>query len=132
VGFNVKLTAPFVSANGLNMLDEIRRERTVELMAENRRYADLIRWKTAEVELPKAVAGLKYVAGGENERQLTALTDATGKINGVQEYPYAVENIYVFEPAATRSFNAARDYYYPIPQFEIVQSDDNIKQNPIW
>jgi hypothetical protein len=60
------------------------------------------------------------------------LTDATGKVNGVQEYPYNEVDIVLIEPANTRRFNPARDYYYPIPTFEIAQSDNNIKQNPEW
>ena len=38
------LTNAFVSANGLNMLEEIRRERTVELAFEGYRRDDLRRW----------------------------------------------------------------------------------------
>jgi len=34
VGFNVKLTNSFVTQNGLDMLNEIRRERTVEFIDE--------------------------------------------------------------------------------------------------
>ncbi|MCX8492360.1 MAG: RagB/SusD family nutrient uptake outer membrane protein, partial [Cyclobacteriaceae bacterium] len=55
-----RLTNAFVSGNGLNMLDEIRRERTIELYVEGFRYDDLRRWKTAEVEMPKPVLGIKW------------------------------------------------------------------------
>ena len=41
------LTNAFVTANGLNMLNEIRRERTVELAFEGFRRDDLRRWKTS-------------------------------------------------------------------------------------
>lgn len=140
VGFAVPLTNAFVAANGLNMLEEIRRERTVELMAENRRYADIIRWKIAETVLPKAIAGAKF---NENEAfrgysqvadpSFSELyTDASGKIAGVQEYPYPEANIRIIEKASTRRFNPAKDYFYPIPSYEIAQSDGNITQNPGW
>ncbi|MEJ7683493.1 MAG: RagB/SusD family nutrient uptake outer membrane protein [Segetibacter sp.] len=46
------LTNAFVTANGLNMLDEIRRERTVELAFEGFRRDDLRRWKLAETMMP--------------------------------------------------------------------------------
>jgi hypothetical protein len=141
-GFSAKLTNGFASANGLDMREEIRRERTVELMAENRRYADIIRWKIAEKVLPRAIMGPKFI-GNANEAIngdvsnvdpvfRARLTDATGKVGGVQEYPYAEVDIYLIEPSNTRKFNPGRDYYYPIPTFEIAQSDNNIKQNPQW
>ena len=47
VGFGVKLTNAFVTANNLSMREEIRRERTVELALEGFRYTDIIRWKIA-------------------------------------------------------------------------------------
>src|SRR5256885_886992 len=55
------LTNGFVSANGLDMLTEIRRERTVELAFEGYRRDDLRRWKTAETEMPQALRGVKFV-----------------------------------------------------------------------
>lgn len=140
VGFTVPLTNSFAAANGLNMLEEIRRERTVELMAENRRYADIIRWKIAETVLPKAIVGAKF---NENEAfngisqaadpTFTDLyTDASGKIAGVQEYAYPEANIRIAEKASTRRFDPVKDYFYPIPSYEIAQSDGNITQNPGW
>ncbi len=47
------LTNAFVNSNGLDMLTEIRRERTVELAFEGFRRDDLRRWKTAETEMPQ-------------------------------------------------------------------------------
>ncbi|RZM22515.1 MAG: RagB/SusD family nutrient uptake outer membrane protein, partial [Pedobacter sp.] len=60
VGFNVALTNAFVTANNLDMRQEIRRERSVELALENFRYDDLIRWKTAEIVLPQEILGSKF------------------------------------------------------------------------
>ncbi|MDR1632270.1 MAG: RagB/SusD family nutrient uptake outer membrane protein [Dysgonamonadaceae bacterium] len=135
VGFNVKLTNAFVSQHGLNMLEEIRRERTVELLTEGLRYDDIIRWKIAENVLPVDLIGPICLA---DELQNSALigtlnpriTDASGKINGIDVYPQA--NTYVIEFKNTRKFNPLRDYLYPIPTFEIAQSGFNIKQNPGW
>ncbi|HBK32233.1 MAG TPA: hypothetical protein DDZ78_11545, partial [Porphyromonadaceae bacterium] len=140
VGFSVPLTNAFVTANGLNMLGEIRRERTVELMAENRRYADIIRWKIAETVLPKAIGGAKFnedeAFNGHSQAAdptFTDLyTDASGKIGGVQEYAYPEANIRIAEKSGTRHFDPAKDYFYPIPSYEIAQSDGNIIQNPGW
>ena len=117
------------------MREEIRRERTVELLLENRRYNDIIRWKIAETVLPKAVVGFHYFPNTAREpAQATAVaaacTDANGNLNGVFVYP--AENMWVWEQAAGRSFRPERDYYYPIPTNEIAKSDNNIEQNPNW
>ena len=134
VGFDVKLTNNFVSSNGLNMLDEIRRERLVEFVDENLRYNDIIRWKIAEKVLPVAMLGLKYNDADElsthRENVEGRLTDANGMFNGVKVADQA--DIYVIEEARNRSFNAAKDYYYPIPVYEIATSDNNVVQNPEW
>ncbi len=62
----------------------------------------------------------------------TKVVDATGKVAGVQEYVWPEADICLIEASNTRTFNASRDYYYPIPTFEIAQSDGNITQNPVW
>ena len=140
VGFNATLTNGFATANGLDMREEIRRERQVELMGEKLRYNDLIRWKTAETILPKAWVGCKFIPEETQSGQQLAvdptftgrLTDATGKVNGVQEYDYPEVDIYILEMSNLRRFDPAKDYYYPIPTFEIGQSEGNIVQNPGW
>jgi len=140
VGFTAKLTNAFVQANGLNMREEIRRERQVELMGESLRYADLIRWKTAETILPKAWLGCKFIAEElANGASLAVdptfsarLTDSTGKLDGVQEYDYPEADVYVYQKSGERRFDTAKDYFYPIPTFEIGQSEGNIVQNPGW
>ncbi|TAE91224.1 MAG: RagB/SusD family nutrient uptake outer membrane protein, partial [Runella slithyformis] len=55
-----KLTNAFVATNNLNMREELRRERRIELAQEGFRYWDLIRWKAAEIELPKPVLGIFF------------------------------------------------------------------------
>ncbi|MDR2472401.1 MAG: RagB/SusD family nutrient uptake outer membrane protein [Tannerella sp.] len=133
-GFNARLTNAFASANGLNMLEEIRRERNVELLAENLRYPDLLRWKTAETELPKAIIGGKFVGEeGGSVQDITRLTGSDGKSNGETIMTGNIQqNVFVIEYPSTRTFDPARDYYYPIPPYELVHSDNNIKQNPKW
>src|SRR5699024_5072088 len=59
------LTNAFVNGNNpegaiLDMKEEIRRERRVELAGEGFRYDDLMRWETAETELPQPVLGAKF------------------------------------------------------------------------
>ena len=41
-------------------------------------------------------------------------------------------DIYVIEDGSTRNFDPARDYYYPIPTYEIATSEGNVVQNPNW
>ena len=53
------LTNGHVTSNGLNMRDEIRRERLVELAFEGFRRDDLRRWKIAETVMPQAIKGVK-------------------------------------------------------------------------
>jgi hypothetical protein len=134
VGFNAKLTNSFVTTNGLNMRDEIRRERYSELMGEGFRFNDIIRWKIAEDVLPKPIIGPTCVAGElQNPSSFSTLagnvTNAEGKIGDVS---YGRSNTYIQEREGTRKFNKDRDYLYPIPTFEIGSSDGNIKQNPGW
>lgn len=135
VGFTVKLTNAFVDQNGLDMLDEIRRERTVELLTEGFRYDDIIRWKIAEKVLPVDLIGPICIA---NELQSAStysdmkprLTDESGMVNGV--FVYKQPGTYVIEFANTRRFDPNKDYLYPIPTYEIAQSGGKIVQNPGW
>ena len=133
-GFDVKLTNGFVSANGLNMLDEIRRERLVEFIDENLRYNDIIRWKIAEKVLPQTMLGLKYNDADKlstpRENLEGRLTGPDGMFNGKKVADQ--EGIYVIEEAGNRSFDTNKDYFYPIPTYEIATSEGNVKQNPGW
>ena len=133
-GFDVRLTNDFVAANGLNMLDEIRRERLVEFIDENLRYNDIIRWKIAEKVLPQPMLGLKYNEADKlstpRENLEGRLTGPDGMFNGKKVADQ--EGIYVIEESGNRNFDAGKDYYYPIPTYEIATSEGNVKQNPGW
>ena len=125
------LTNGFVNANGLDMKEEIRRERTVELALEGFRYDDLRRWKTAEDELPTAVKGIKIVGTpwanpivveGQDRNPYTDegwqnRTDANGFI--------------IVENAAGRTFDPDKHYLMPLPTREILINPE-LKQNPGW
>jgi len=119
VNFSPKLTNAFVTTNNLDMREEIRRERTVELALEGFRYDDLLRWKTAETVLPKEILGAKFIAAewvGTNANSLNLNAD----------------QVLIVEPASTRQFRADRDYLYPVPINEITLSNGNVTQNPNW
>ncbi len=111
-----KLTNAFVKTNNLDMREELRRERRVELAQEGFRYWDLIRWKTAEIELPKPVLGnyfFKTEFGTATTVNLTA------------------DNFILVTPASFRKFDPAKDYLWPLPLNEI-SLNPNLKQNPSW
>ncbi len=133
-GFEALLTNAFCAANGLDMLEEIRRERLVEFIDENLRYNDIVRWKIAEKVLPQTMLGLKYNDADnlstQRENIESRLTDENGMFNGRKVADQG--GIYVIEDASNRTFNAAKDYYYPIPTYEIATSDGNVVQNPGW
>jgi len=133
VGFEVKLTNAFATQNGLNILDEIRRERTIEFLDEGLRYDDIIRWKIAEEVLPVDMVGIKFVdseTSRNREDIANRLLDANGMLNGKKIHDQA--DLYVIELADSRRFNPAKDYLYPIPVNEIGLTEGNITQNPGW
>ena len=117
------LTNAHVSTNGLNMRDEIRRERTVELAFEGFRRDDLKRWKTAETVMPQAIKGVKFV-GTEYQTKYPNLQVGTDII---------VDNngFIIAEPAAARQF-AAKHYLDPLPLQQIQLSKGTLSQNPGW
>ena len=98
------------------MREEIRRERRVELAQEGFRYWDLIRWKTAETELPKPVLGNYFFKSEYGTSTAVKLTPAT---------------YILVQDASFRRFDPARDYLFPIPLNE-VSLNDQLTQNPGW
>ncbi len=118
-GFDARLTNAFATANNLDMREEIRRERTVELALEGFRYDDLIRWKTAEIHLPGQLLGAKF-----NAVDWVGADPSTLRINS--------DGVLVTEDTNVRSFNPGRDYLYPVPLQEITLSGGNVSQNPNW
>ena len=109
-----KLSNNFVTDNGLNMREEIRRERTIELFNEGFRIDDLKRWKTAEIEMPQDMLGIKK-SGTEYES--TNL-----------KYPTNIDGCIIVESERTWG---EKNYLYPIPSDQI-QLNPNLKQNPGW
>ena len=112
------LTNAFVTANGLNMKEEIRRERRVELAMEGFRYDDLIRWKTAEDLLPQAIKGVRFF-----NAEYTSITPSELNLDG--------DSVIIVEPASNRTFDATKHYLWPLPLNEI-SLNENLVQNPNW
>ncbi len=111
-----KLNNALVTNNNLSMRDEIRRERRVELAQEGHRYWDIIRWKIAEIELPKPVLGNFFFKAEFGTATTVNLTP---------------DNFILVTAASFRKFNPAKDYLWPMPLNEI-SLNPNLKQNPGW
>lgn len=113
------LTNSFIADNGLNMREEIRRERRVELALEGFRYWDLIRWKTAEIELPKSILGNKIFDDFNlSEDEISSINfDEDGNI--------------ILQDASFRSFDPSKDYLSPFPTDQL-GLNPNLEQNPGW
>ena len=117
------LTNAFVAANGLNMLNEIRRERTIELAFEGFRRDDLRRWKTAETVMPQAIRGVKFV-GTEYAQKYPDLKPG-------ENIQVDANGFIVAEPAGSRRF-LPQHYLNPIPLQQIQLSGGTLEQNPGW
>lgn len=130
------LTNALVAANGLNMLNEIRRERTVELYHEGFRFDDLKRWGIAETELNKSICGEVVGDASYPTAFRTSSGDATSYYTpsvyvwGEEAVPTAagVQKCIVIDGKSNRDFTK-KDYLWPIPQDQI-SLNPNLKQNP--
>lgn len=111
-----KLSNAFVSNNGLDMRTELRRERRIELAVEGFRYWDLIRWKTAEVELVKPILGNYFFKSEFGTATTVKLTP---------------DNFILVQDASFRKFDPAKDYLWPLPINEI-GLNPSLKQNQGW
>ncbi|MDD6828294.1 MAG: RagB/SusD family nutrient uptake outer membrane protein [Bacteroidales bacterium] len=118
------LTNAFVNSNGLNMQEEIRRERTIELAFEGYRRDDLRRWGTADEELVNALRGVKFK---DTEYQSTYPELKIGTDIIVDS-----EGFIVAEAASDRHFETPKHWYTPIPLKEVQLSKGTLKQNPGW
>lgn len=114
-----ELTNAFIDKHGLSMRNEIRRERRVELCGEAFRYDDIIRWKTAEVELPRAILGAKFDANVYTDMK-------PGK-----DINLDADGFILVQNATSRTFSAEKNYLFPLPLREI-SLNSNLEQNPKW
>ncbi|WP_205510027.1 RagB/SusD family nutrient uptake outer membrane protein [Longitalea arenae] len=114
-----KLNNALVNTNALDMRTEIRRERTIELFLEGFRIDDLKRWKTAEVEMPMDVLGIKWTGTRWQTRWV---------VNGSSPFPVNADGNLIFE--SSRKW-AEKNYLLPIPTQQRALNP-NLDQNPDW
>jgi starch-binding outer membrane protein, SusD/RagB family len=111
------------STSGLDMRTEIRRERTIELFLEGFRIDDLKRWKTAEIEMPMNILGIKW----KGTRWETRWRTTGGQSDGAP-YGYDANGFLIFEGG--RKW-AEKNYLLPIPTQQRALNP-SLDQNPEW
>lgn len=130
------LTNGLVTDNGLDMLEEIRRERAVELYMEGFRFDDLKRWGIAETALNASRCGM--VIGSKDYP--TVFIDNTGAATSrynSNTYVWGEETIEtpvgavrcVVVDSKSNCKVSKTHYLWPIPQQQI-NMNPNLKQNP--
>jgi len=100
------------------LINEVRRERQVELAAEGFRWNDIARW-----------AGADELIVGKRPKGFLA--------SQVEENPFPVDENGFLDPLKNAmpegwGFQLDRDYLNSIPVSEIVLSEGNLTQNPGW
>jgi hypothetical protein len=111
-----------------DIINEVRRERRVEMALEGKRFADLMRWAAAdELIVGKRLKGFKIIGSGAME---TEFADEIG--NSILVNSDGVIDPYMNVIPAGFGFNLGRDYLSPIPTEQIVLSQDKLVQNPGW
>ena len=112
----VLLSNELVIANGLDMREEIRRERTVEFILEGMRIDDLKRWGTALTEMPMDQKGIKITGTKFDSIWATC------------PYPKDTEGCIIRYTGRSWS-----DKYnlYPLPSDQL-QLNPQMDQNPGW
>ncbi|OUN02403.1 RagB/SusD family nutrient uptake outer membrane protein [Alistipes onderdonkii] len=139
----------YANVTGANkgIILEIRRERTVELLMENFRYWDIMRWKEGK-RFEKPFEGLYFPGVGSYDLNSDGTDDVCiwsgtkpdTKIPVVYELGVDVklsegDHGYIRihdDPNLVRTWNEERDYLYPIPTDDRVLTQGAISQNPGW
>lgn len=132
------LSNAFVQSNGLDMLTEIRRERTIELYMEGFRYDDLKRWGQMEAELNESRCGM--VVGDADFK--TDFVDYDGNaianLYSPNNYVWGTEKVQAGEDVPVTCVVCLgsseisvdkTDYLWPLPSRQI-EMNPNLVQNP--
>lgn len=117
---------PRYTGDGVSpLIQEIRRERRIELFMEGQRYPDLMRWKQGK-KLTIPAMGILWdaaaIARYPKSLVKTKVDAATGK---------TYIDVYQGTDFAVPVFDEAKHYLWPIPLNTLAQNP-KIKQNPGW
>lgn len=105
------------------LLDEIRRERRIELAADGFRFDDLMRWDAGKlIENPETILGMKLLPSVRAEYPAS-------QVSGVQVD--ANDYIRLYTNISSRVWND-KMYLYPIPTQELTLNPNLLPQNPGW
>lgn len=103
-----------LASNGLDIKEEIRRERRVELALEGQRYFDIIRWRKGDL-LAQDVKGTNVDWLPDYLNLSNLRTDDEGFVI----------------VSSGRTFDPARNYLWPVPLTQLERNPD-LGQNPGW
>jgi len=105
------------------LLDEIRRERRVELAADGFRFNDMLRWAAGSlVNNPATILGMKLVP---SIRAQYPPNQVAGIVVDANDY------IRIYTSTTARSWDD-KMYLYPIPTQELTLNPNLKPQNPGW
>lgn len=135
---------PAVSGSNKGVILEIRRERGVELVMENFRWDDVMRWKAASV-FTEQFKGMyfpsvgTYDLDGDGKMDICIYKDTKPDVGNVQylklKSDITLENgesgNIVVNPQIKKKWDDTKDYLYPIPIQERLLNL-NLTQNPGW
>ena len=135
------LSNALVTANGLDMLTEIRRERAVEFYREGRRFDDLKRWGILESALNPSRLGMVVGGASYTTNFKTASSNGTDSVIAANYHPSTyvfgeeavqtpkgILNCVVIDSKANHSV-AKKHYLYPVPLSQITLNS-KLLQNP--
>ena len=151
-----------VSGANKGILLELRRERTIELVLEGFRYADLLRWREGKMH-EQAFTGIYFsklnLGSGNNRYGIYDMNDGTlqdaakvdiviytgtkPSVKNIRKFYKLGEeftltggdegNIIVHDiTVEPRQWNEERDYFYPIPTTDRILTNGALTQNPGW
>lgn len=134
-----------VTGDNKGVILEIRRERTVELLMENLRYWDIMRWKEGK-RFEKPFTGLyfpgtgSYDLNGDGVDDICIWSGSKPSTSAPVVYELGKEiflsggesGYVIVHTDYTRTWNEARDYLYPVPTDDRVLTQGAITQNPGW
>lgn len=109
------------------LLQEIRRERRIELAGEGFRFDDICRWKAGKI----VNNVMTYVGKKISATSSMAENGLRADAGYVIVYPNYTQKDLLYVPGKSRTWND-KMYLYPIPSGELQRNPNLLPQNPGW